>query len=687
MIVDLIEFGGWLSKNKQDEFGKNLNLDGDYLFIIKFNQDLENFEFEDIKPIKDRVPYYNESIYNTYYYITTDQMVIKPSNSNLIGITPFLLKLDHDFLDKANEKDDQKLNKFYKKVERSKNANGNDKEFIELISSIYKNSNDYVSKVPLSSKEINDLVTFFEDFSLEHTKSLIKNYYNWIYENKAFIVDELIKFKEEKGSKALKRSNFYLACHFNSEIDLLNDIFYYYSKFIKKRKENFEEIDDAPCSFCDSNGNVYPSMGDFVMGNAAFSFNYDDNKDTAMKNSRLKFCKTCAIYAMLAEDKLMKILPNNILIIPKRTNGHYGDFLREMSKENSSFEKINKGLDNIDGFNFDLALYTKKKQGKGYVIEKYIENYKSYLARVRNEENKNTNELNKISLYKGDKLEYLSFNETVKPSKNEHPVITNIFEFEQIFKQYFINIRDSKLDYTKLYHFYQIYTRDLRGRTGIVGNLDSKTFTIFSKYMHAIFNLIYELNTDAIDKSMLNEIVLNCLIKITKNMEEPKYLILKRLNYYLMLNKELLGDNMLKKDDVDELKIAISSYDRENPENMTEILELIQKNPSLKYYLIGKFLRLIDSTKYQSGKKQDIFGNFVTNANRNNIKNLFVTEVLQKNNYYIQKMNPKGKLVFNLFESDLNSLFNEETNLSFEDYLLSIFAGYYTENILKKGGD
>jgi len=390
---------------------------------------------------------------------------------------------------------------------------------------------------------------------------------------------------------------------------------------------------------------------------------------------------------MLAEDKLMKTLPNNILIIPKRTNGDYGKFLREMSKENSSFEKLNEGLSNVDGFNFDLALYTNKKQGKGYVIERYIENYKSYLARVRNGENKNPNELNEIHIYNGDKLEYLSFNEIVKPSKNEPLKLTNIFEFEQIFKQFFINVKDSKLDYTKLYYFYQIYTKDLRGRNGMVGNLDSKTFTIFSKYMHAIFNFIYELNTDAIDKGMLNEIVLNSLIKITKNMEEPKYLILKRLNYYLMLNKELLGDNMLKKDDVDELKRVISLYDRDNPEIMTEILELVQKNPALKYYLIGKFLKLIDSTKYQSGKKQDIFGNFVTNANRNNIKNLFVTEVLQKNNYYIQKMNPKGKLVFNLFESDLNSLFNEENNLSFEDYLLSIFAGYYTENILKKGGD
>jgi len=118
--------------------------------------------------------------------------------------------------------------------------------------------------------------------------------------------------------------------------DLLNDILYYYSKFIKKRKEDFIEIEDAPCTFCNSQGNVYPSMGDFVIGNATFSFNYDDHKDSAVKNSRIKFCKKCAIFAMLAEDKLMKILPSNILIIPKKTYGNYGEFLREMKKQDNS---------------------------------------------------------------------------------------------------------------------------------------------------------------------------------------------------------------------------------------------------------------------------------------------------------------------------------------------------------------
>jgi CRISPR-associated protein Csh1 len=35
-----------------------------------------------------------------------------------------------------------------------------------------------------------------------------------------------------------------------------------------------------------------------------------------------------------------------------------------MSKDNSSFDKINEGLNHVNGFNFDLALYTNKKQGK-----------------------------------------------------------------------------------------------------------------------------------------------------------------------------------------------------------------------------------------------------------------------------------------------------------------------------------
>jgi hypothetical protein len=63
---------------------------------------------------------------------------------------------------------------------------------------------------------------------------------------------------------------------------------------------------------------------------------------------------------------------------------------------------------------------------------------------VRSDENKNPYELKEIPIYNGDNLEYLSFDETVKPSKKEPLTIKSIFELEQIFKQFFINIKDSK---------------------------------------------------------------------------------------------------------------------------------------------------------------------------------------------------------------------------------------------------
>ena len=44
-------------------------------------------------------------------------------------------------------------------------------------------------------------------------------------------------------------------------------------------------------------------------------------------------------------------------------------------------------------------------------------------------------------------------------------------------------------------------------------------------------------------------------------------------------------------------------------------------------------------------------------------------------------MNKKGKFIFKILETSLNTLFDEE-NYYFEDYLLLIFTGYYTENIL-----
>ncbi len=83
-------------------------------------------------------------------------------------------------------------------------------------------------------------------------------------------------------------------------------------------------------------------------------------------------------------------------------------------QDNSSFERINNVLRTVDGFNYDFALYKHRKQGKGYVIEKYIENYISYLARVTSEEDNHLENMSEISLFNTEgKFGYLLFDETI----------------------------------------------------------------------------------------------------------------------------------------------------------------------------------------------------------------------------------------------------------------------------------
>ena len=189
---------------------------------------------------------------------------------------------------------------------------------------------------------------------------------------------------------------------------------------------------------------------------------------------------------------------------------------------------------------------------------------------------------------------------------------------------------------------------------------------------------------------MINEIALNLLIKFQRNTTSKrnyKFDIHRYLNYYFMIVREFLGESMLDEENVKNLKNIFSKYNKDNSdvkitdEDEKFILDAVENDISLKYYLLGQFIALIDNSKRSGGKNSDVFSNFVLNSNKNNIKKLFTTEVLQKNNYYIGGMNKKGKFIFKILETSLNTLFDEE-NYYFEDYLLLIFTGYYTENIL-----
>ena len=675
MIGDLIEYGKWLSNNDLDDFGKDTK-DADYIFVVNYNDGefyLDNLYLKN--NVNEHLNYFDKSIFSQDFLISTDQRFMIPSKSNLLGLSPFFIKLDHDFL-KNGETDSQKIQKFKNKIERSINSNSNNKEFVAALSNIYADSENFIKDCSLDNEKKEIFSSFFLNNTFEDVSLLIVNYYKFILENMESIVSRIIELKSSEDFDRRSRPNFYLSCCFGDSLDLINDLFIFYSKIFKKRDEKINDFDEGTCLFCGRESITYSSLGSYALSKSA-SFNFSED----MSNSRLRICKLCNSYLRTAEDNLKKALNGPIMVIPKSKGIYdYESFVKISNLEDkSSFSKINEFLkENSNQFNYDLVFYNEGK-GNTYVINKYVENYQAFLIDFNRE----------IKLYDYG-LNYL-FNEKYFSNIEEDTrFVNNLFDLERIFRSLFIKFDDEQIKYPNLYNFYNIYTRDLTGSGGILYGFDSKTVSIFTKYMHSIFNFIYELNEDALNKSMIDEIVLNVLIKLqrnTTNKKSYKCKILNYLNYYFMIIKEFLGESMLEDENVKKLKEIFSTYHKDDggkkisEEDENEIFETIEKDVSLKYYLIGQFISLIDNTKSREGKNSDIFSNFVLNANKNNIKKLFTTEVLQKNNYYIGGMNKKGKFIFKILENNFNELFDED-DFYFEDYLLLIFTGYYTENIL-----
>ncbi len=675
MIGDLIEYGKWLSNNDLDDFGKDTK-DADYIFVVNYNDGEFNLDNLYLKNnVNEHLNYFDKSIFSQDFLISTDQRFMIPSKSNLLGLSPFFIKLDHDFL-KNGETDSQKIQKFKNKIERSINSNSNNKEFVAALSNIYADSENFIKDCSLDNEKKEIFSSFFLNNTFEDVSLLIVNYYKFILENMESIVSRIIELKSSEDFDRRSRPNFYLSCCFGDSLDLINDLFIFYSKIFKKRDEKINDFDEGTCLFCGRESITYSSLGSYALSKSA-SFNFSED----MSNSRLRICKLCNSYLRTAEDNLKKALNGPIMVIPKSKGIYdYESFVKISNLEDkSSFSKINEFLkENSNQFNYDLVFYNEGK-GNTYVINKYVENYQAFLIDFNRE----------IKLYDYG-LNYL-FNEKYFSNIEEDTrFVNNLFDLERIFRSLFIKFDDEQIKYPNLYNFYNIYTRDLTGSGGILYGFDSKTVSIFTKYMHSIFNFIYELNEDALNKSMIDEIVLNVLIKLqrnTTNKKSYKCKILNYLNYYFMIIKEFLGESMLEDENVKKLKEIFSTYHKDDggkkisEEDENEIFETIEKDVSLKYYLIGQFISLIDNTKSREGKNSDIFSNFVLNANKNNIKKLFTTEVLQKNNYYIGGMNKKGKFIFKILENNFNELFDED-DFYFEDYLLLIFTGYYTENIL-----
>lgn len=666
------KFGKWLYNNNQVSFGKNVD-EEDYIFEVSYEG--MNFKLESIRRNGgNNFNYYDDSCFKNDFYHSTDQKLIIPSKSNLLGFSPFFIKLDHKFI-KNNKTDQKAIEKFYKKIERSLNANSNNKEFTNIVELYFDDFEEkYLNQIPFPENQKRNFLDFYNKISKEDFKSLIIDYYSFLFENYNEIINEINKFKES-DKYTNKKSNFYLACIFGDLKDLCNDFFYYYSTFLQSTSQKVNDYEMGICSICGNNKITYPPLPYYNVDSIS-SFNYSPD----MENSKLRICKNCSTFIKYSEDKLSRIINvPSILIIPKnKSNLDYGTFLKIANKDINTFEKINLFLKECDDYNFDLLIINDDKSKGIRRIKKYIENYKAFLVKFED-----------LYLYDNNNMNYL-FNEPLPAENISKSNINNTFDLENIFKEYFWELDDSGLKFPNLYYFYEIHIKDLTGQQGIFNNFSSKTVSLFSKYCDNIFSLIYEINLDNLNKLMLNEIVLNSIEifqKASFGDKSYKWQILRRLNSYFMFKKEFLGDNMLKNENVIKIKQLFSNHDSkgniilENDDKQV-VKDLIKDDVALKYYLLGQFISLIDIYKSKNGKNKQVFSNFITNVNRNNIRKLFVSEILQKNNFYIEKMNKKGKFLFEIFESSVSELFNEESNFNYEDYLLLMFTGYYTDNIL-----
>lgn len=674
MISSLIELGDWLIENNLNDFGKTMKDDD---FILRVSYVDESFVLNENFVSKEDFEYdFFESVFNEDLFFPPKpvQNFMIPNANSLSGFTPFVIKIT----DKPSE---SQLNKFvgksrraleshfdYEKQEFKKNCRWN-----IVFNEIYENSElNFFNKCAMANDKKAQLKSFINEVTVDDINILFKEYYEFINKNVGNIINKIMEFKDTDEYKN-SRGEFFLVCVFKNHFDLINDILLQYSMFIKDRNNEILPEQEAICSFCGNKEIVYPSTAYFGH-KPEYCFNNIDET----RFFKFRICKKCNFLVHLAESKLKELskFNNNMLIVPHKKDGDFKDFLIKLNEDCNSFKKLNKILRDSTNFNYDLVLYNQNQAVMN--IKKYIENYRAFLITFEN-----------LLLCDEGKLNYLY---DVKSSENKIS-INNLFDLEKLFKDFFIYVTDDKVFSLNndTFYFYQIYTSELTGKNGLLRQYDSVSKSLFFKYMQNIFNLIYEVNLDALSIQMLNEITLNSLKILQKNNKRDtkgffifRFPILYRLNNYLLIRNEFLGGKMLDKENLQKfIEYLESSDDKLNEE---ELFEILDEDIALKYYWIGQFIRYIDNFKYQNNKNSNVFSNFVANVHRKNIRKLFVDEILLKNQYYINQMSKKGKFLFKIFERDLNALFNEN-DFKFEDYIILMFTGYYTNNILSIGGN
>ena len=431
---------------------------------------------------------------------------------------------------------------------------------------------------------------------------------------------------------------------------------------------------EGDCSLCGKTGEMRDiRLPFFSLEVTNYNFGLASNE---VDKGPLRLCQECEGKITAGWKYLNNIFGNNYLLIPEPRYGTMEglDVFFKLAEENASdFEKLNNLVwerDIYETLEFRF-LVTEKQQSKLNIL-KSVSNYHLFAKEFQHE-----------NLVLDEDLKYFPNQEIdVRIRKLE-----NYFDLEEILKFFFVNERNYYFNelYGQPFHFYQLYNTDLPN------DLNPKFKHLLYAHRDELFSFIYETNPDAISKESLNEIVENFLRYELRNIDTTHFdsgtvrnKLIEGLNYYYFLCSKILGESNMK-NKTKKLEEYFEVF--EEPESKQKIRELVNddENLQLVYYLIGQFIRKIDDSRYNENKNT-IFSNFVESLNRKNAKQRFATEILQGQTYYIERLNPKGKFVFDIVSDNLDNLFQQK---SFSDILIAMVSGYYAENIFKskKRGD
>jgi len=677
MLKALKDFGEFIGLERGFEAELKSVRSGNKIAITSIKEDSsfevgEIIEFEEDKEY-DHLFYYkggNESVTGT---------------TGIMGISPFFLnlsKLTEDKVDKSTAYD-----KLYKKnilylfsmgVELEEDLN---KGIVtkELRNAFKTSGFTFSNNVAVTKEKENEWLIADEEKFIVRKEDEKLNIYD--FSNDHFVNDFLkyLKYHLEE-IKALSVDWIYFYKFRDKDTEGLHKKFI--EAYIRAERKNGLKRVKEKCKLCENISELcYPRLPFFALDVSNYNYNLTSNK---LEDSRLKVCRECESFIAAGWKALNKLFGGRYyVLVPKLRDNASNDalekFVRLVSSSNlSDFERLNNALG--DGHLYEeieFSFIVMRMQQQKAIIEKFVPNYKTFAIRFEDE-----------SLIQDDELEYVDWTSEKVVVRN----INSFFELERLLRFFFVS--DNNKFFSK--YFYELYHHSKQKKV-VPENMDSSFKHRLFIYRDNLFSFIYETNLSALNDKLLNDTCLNFLLyEIRKQRDfwgnkaetNVDFKIMESLNYYYFIKHKIIGEDIKMKEQISSLKAKFEKLEDKNAKQEAEkkIEEIVEEDDRLVYYLIGQFIRKIDNFRGKKGKNK-IFDGFVQNINRKSIKQRFLEDILQKQNYYIEQLNPKAKFIFDVLANNLDKLFEYEP---YEEMVISLITGYYSSDILKSpkvGGD